>query len=111
MHDGSNPAERDDPADRPWRRIEKLVADTAAELNDGPPDRESSARLLGILRTGSEADAVEAVDEHVKRGAPISSVWDGIHCGAAELQLRVAEHRVAARRHDNPCDPLRVSDH
>ena len=35
------------------------------------------------------ADAVEAVDEHVKRGASISSVWDGIHCGAAELQLRV----------------------
>ncbi|MBM4090292.1 MAG: hypothetical protein FJ276_12845 [Planctomycetes bacterium] len=88
MHEGGNPAERDDPADRPWRQIDKLVVKTAPELNGGPPDREVSTRLLGILRTGSDADAIEAVMEHVKRGASISSVWDGIHCGAAELQLR-----------------------
>jgi hypothetical protein len=89
MHEGGNPAGRDDLADRPWRRNEKIVARIRGDLTDGQPNSEATTELLAVLRTGSYEDATDAVIERLNHGTSPSSIWDAIFCGAAELQLRL----------------------
>ncbi len=88
MHEGGNPAERDDPADRPWRRHEKIVGKIRHDWTAGQSNAEATAELLAVLRTGSGDDAADAVIERLNGGAAPSSIWDAVFSAAAELQLR-----------------------
>jgi len=102
MHEGGNPADRDDLADRPWRRNEKIVGRIRGDWADGQPNSEATTELLAVLRSGSYEDATDAVIERLNHGASPSSIWDAIFCGAAELQLRlpniVSLHAVTTTR-------------
>ena len=102
MHEGGNPADRNDLADLPWRRNEKLGGKIRGDWKDGRLSLEATTELLGVLRSGSYEDAADAVIERLNHGASPTSVWDAIFCGAAELQLRlpniVALHAVTTTR-------------
>ena len=88
MHEGGNPAQRDDPADRPWQRNQERAARIKEDWTAGKPDAAASADLLATLRTGSDDDACEQVVELLNRGVAPQSVWDALFDGAGELLLR-----------------------
>src|SRR4051794_10883559 len=75
-HEGSNPAKRDDAADRPWRRNTERAAKIKEGWAGGKPDSSASADLLTTLRTGSDDDACEQVVELLNRGVAPQSIWD-----------------------------------
>jgi hypothetical protein len=98
MHEGGNPAERDDEADRPWRQNQERVKRIRGDLHAGRLESKATVELLDTLRTGTYSDASSAVIELLNRDVNVQSVWDGLFCGAAELLLRqpgiVALHAV-----------------
>jgi hypothetical protein len=100
MHEGGNPARRDDPADRPWRQNQERAARIQEDWLGGRPDAEAAAELLATLRTGSDSDACEQVVELLNRGVAPQSVWDALFDAAGELLLRqpgiVALHAVTS---------------
>ena len=100
MHEGDNPAGRDDPADRPWRRNQERAARIKDDWTGGKPDAAASADLLATLRTGSDDDACEQVVELLNRGVAPQSVWDALFDAAGELLMRqpgiVALHAVTS---------------
>lgn len=100
MHEGGNPAQGDVPADRPWRRNQKLAQQIPATWQDGKPSISATAALLDSLRHGSDETSCEKVVELLRDGAAPQSIWDGLFCGAAELLLRqpaiVALHAVTS---------------
>lgn len=102
MHEDGNPADRNDVADLPWRRNEKIERKIRGDWKDGGPSPEATFELLEVLRTGSYEDAADAVIERLNHGASPTSLWDAIFCGAAELQLRlpniVSLHGVTTTR-------------
>jgi hypothetical protein len=83
-----NPAEADEPADRPWRRNLELVKRVRPDWVAGTPDRAAAAALMATLRGGSPDDAGEQVVALLNRGAAADSLWDGILNGAGELLMR-----------------------
>jgi hypothetical protein len=100
MHEGDNPARRDDPADQPWRRNQERAARIKDEWTGGQPDATASAELLVTLRTGSDDDACEQVVELLNRGVGPHSIWDALFNASGELLLRqpgiVALHAVTS---------------
>ncbi|NLX95706.1 MAG: hypothetical protein GXY83_05980 [Rhodopirellula sp.] len=102
MHDDGNPADRDDPADQPWRRNQRIAGKIRNNWQDGGLSREATAELLSVFHNGSPEDAADSVIARINAGASPVSVWDAIFCGAAELQLRqpniVSLHAVTTSR-------------
>jgi hypothetical protein len=102
MHEGDNPANRDDEADRPWRRNLQIVSKIRKEWRTGRPDEQATRELLEVFRNGSPDDAADAVLDRLNSGVAPRSIWDAIFCGAAELQLRlpniVSLHAVTTTR-------------
>lgn len=98
MHEGENPAGRDAPADRPWRRNQALAGKIGAAWQGGMPSSEATVDLLAVLRRGSSEAACDKVVELSHRGSAPQSIWDALFCGAGELLLRqpgiVALHAV-----------------
>jgi hypothetical protein len=98
MHEGDNPAKRDDNADRPYRQNEERVERIRREWRDGKTDRRATEELLATLRTSSNDEACDAVVELLNRGVGPQSVWDALHVAAGELLMRqpgiVALHAV-----------------
>ena len=88
MHEGDNPAGRDDPADRPWRRNQELARQIREGWPGGEPDPAAAGDLLATLRRGSEEDACRQVVELLNRGVAPRSLWDALFDGAGELLLR-----------------------
>jgi hypothetical protein len=87
-HEKDNPARRDDPADRPWRRNQERAARIREGWPGGKPDASASADLLTTLRRGSDDDACDQVVELLNRGVAPQSIWDALFDGAGELLLR-----------------------
>ena len=85
---GGNPAQRDDPADRPGRRNQERAARIKEGWTEGKPDSNASADLLTTLRNGSDSDACEQVVELLNRGVAPQSIWDALFDGSGELLLR-----------------------
>ena len=83
-----NPAERDDPADRPWRRNQELAGRIPAGWQKGRTDREATLALLHTLRKGMEDDACDKAVELLNSGAGAQSIWDALFLGSAELVVR-----------------------
>lgn len=98
MHEGSNPAARDDEADRPYRRNLERVKTIRSDWRDGTLDDGATRELLSTLRTGTNDDACELCVEMLNRGVSAQSLWDGMLVGAGELLMRqpaiVALHAV-----------------
>lgn len=98
MHEDGNPAQRDAPADRPWRRNQQLVDQIPTDWQTGKTDDDATRSLLHALRDGSENDVCDLVVQLLKKGAGPQSIWDALFLGAAELVVRqpgiVALHAV-----------------
>lgn len=87
-HEGSNPAKRDDEADRPGRDNLKRLAEIRKDWQRGKIDPEAAADLLATLRAGSAADGSAKVVELLNRQIDPASIWDGIFLDAGELLMR-----------------------
>jgi hypothetical protein len=86
-HEGDNPARRDSPADRPWRRNQVLARQIRADWQDGKPDDAATAELLAVLRQGSDEAACDKTVQLLSRRIAPQSIWDALFCGAGELLL------------------------
>ena len=85
-----NPAESDEPADRPGRHNIARAARIREGWSAGKCDTRASADLLSTLRHGSDDDASQQVVELLNRGIAPQSIWDALFDGAGELLLRQA---------------------
>jgi len=98
MHEGDNPAKRDDAADQPFRRNEELAKRIRPEWQDGKLDVAATTELLETMRSASNDEASDAVVAMLNRGVAPQSVWDALHVAAGELLMRqpgiVALHAV-----------------
>ncbi len=83
-----NPADADEPADRPWRRNLERVKKVRPDWLAGRPDRGATTELLAALRTGSPDDVCERAVTLLNRGVAVQSLWDGVLAGAGELIMR-----------------------
>jgi hypothetical protein len=90
QHEDGNPAQRDAPADQPWKHNLERAARIKDEWTGGKRDSAASADLLATLRKGSSDDACEQVVELLNRGIAAQSIWDALFTGAGELLLRQA---------------------
>ena len=88
MHEEGNPADRDAPADRPWRRNQELVREVKEGWQGGEPDDSAAADLMATLRQGSDEDACRQVVELLNWGVAPQSLWDALFDGAGELLMR-----------------------
>ena len=89
-HEKGNPADRDEPADRPGRLNLARAARIKEGWYAGKPDTAASSDLLSTLRKGSDSDASQQVVELLNRGISPQSIWDALFDGAGELLLRKA---------------------
>jgi hypothetical protein len=88
-HDGGgNPAKREDPADRSWRRNLERAPRIKEDWTGGKPDAAASADLLSTLRKGYDDNACEQVVELLNRDVAPQSIWDALFDAAGELLLR-----------------------
>lgn len=98
MHEGDNPAKREDPADMPFRRNEDLAGKIDAEWRNGKLDQGATEELVETLRSAANDESCDAVVATLNRGASPQSVWDAMHVAAGELLMRqsgiVALHAV-----------------
>jgi hypothetical protein len=84
-----NPADADEPADRPWRRnLERVKQIKAGALAQGASDQSATTDLLAALRTGTPDDACEKVVAVLNRGTGAAAAWDAVLAGAGELLMR-----------------------
>jgi hypothetical protein len=98
MHEEGNPAERDDEADRPFRRNQELAAKIRPEWRGGRVEKSATETLLQSLRTGSNDEVCDQVVKLLNEGISPVSVWDAMHVASGELLMRqpgiVALHAV-----------------
>ncbi len=90
QHEKVNPADHDEPADRPGRHNLVRAARIREGWYAGKPDAAAAADLLSTLRKGSEDDASQQVVELLNRGIAPQTLWDALFDGAGELLLRQA---------------------
>ena len=83
-----NPAELDDPADRPWRGNLERVKKFGTNRNEARPDPKVVPELLTVLREGTPAAASDLVISLMQRGVAVSTIWDGVLGSAGELLMR-----------------------
>ncbi len=83
--EGPNPATSDLAPDRPGRRHWALLADPPAAAGSAPVE---VADLLAVLRTGSDADAGQAMWQAIARGTAPDVLWSAIFAAAGDLMLQ-----------------------
>jgi hypothetical protein len=88
MHEGGNPRDRDDDADRPYRRNLELAGTIREDWLDGKADAEATKALMETIRMGTNDDACDQTVELLNRGASPQSIWDALHAAAGELLMR-----------------------
>ncbi len=97
-HDGTNPAERDDEADRAGRRNSELVSTIRENWLDGQLDDGAVQELLATMRTSSSEDVCDQVISLINSGVSPQSIWDAQFVFAGELLMRqpgiIALHSV-----------------
>jgi hypothetical protein len=85
---GDNPAKRDDPADRPFRRNQELAKKVSENWQGGKVDNGATREMLATLRTASNDGACDQVVELLNRGIAPQSVFDALHVFAGEMLMR-----------------------
>jgi hypothetical protein len=97
-HEGDNPAQRDDEADRPWRRNVERAGKIRPQWLTGRNDPAGMAEMLDALRQGNEDETSEKVVDLLNRQIAPQAIWDALLIGAGELLARqpgiVALHAV-----------------
>jgi hypothetical protein len=88
MRGNVNPADSDQPTDRPWRRNLERVKQARQDWTGGDPDPAAAGALLATLRTGTPDDLGAEVLRLLNRGVAPASLWDGVFAGAGELLMR-----------------------
>jgi hypothetical protein len=88
QHDGGNPAERDEEADRPGRENVGRAARIRRGWQTGKVTPEAAKEMLVALRTTTPAEACDKVVELLNKGVDPSSVWDGLLLRAGELIMQ-----------------------
>ncbi|MBI1247867.1 hypothetical protein GC197_08450 [bacterium] len=88
MHEGSNPAQRDDEADRPFRRNEEIAAKLRDDWTSGKLDPGATQAMIETLRSGSNDDACDQVVQLINAGASPQSIWDAIHIVSGEMVMQ-----------------------
>lgn len=87
-HTGGNPADRDDPADRPgrenWERLHRI----RDGWTGGVFSPEATYLLLTTLRYATPGAAAEAIVTCLNRGVAPASLWDALFQHANELLMR-----------------------
>jgi hypothetical protein len=100
MHDGDNPAKRNDEADRPYRRNQDLAKTIRAEWRDGKVDPNATKELLQTLRTGTNDEACDNVVSLLNNGVSPQSIWDALNVAAGEMLMQqpaiVALHGITS---------------
>jgi hypothetical protein len=97
-HEGDNPRERDDSADRPWRLNVERAKNIREGWLEGRVDAAATGEMLDALRQGDENQTSEKVVELLNREIAPQAIWDALLVGAGELLVRqpgiVALHAV-----------------
>jgi hypothetical protein len=98
QHEGSNPAQRDDAADRPWRTNQELAAQFPEDWQSGELRPAATQQLLEILRSATFEEAPREAVALINSGASPESLWDALFLSAGELLMRkpgiIALHSV-----------------
>jgi len=84
-HSGTNPARRDDPADRPWRENLARAARIRRDWRRGRIAPQATTDLLAALRTASPSEGSERIMTMLNEGIDPSCLWDGLFLTAGEL--------------------------
>jgi hypothetical protein len=87
-HEGTNPAQRDDEADRPGRENVQRARRIRVGWQRGRVSREASLELVQTLRTASAAEASERVVSLLNDQIDPASVWDAIFLMSGEWLMR-----------------------
>ena len=87
-HDGKNPAEHDELADRPGRRNQERLKELRATWNGGENRPGAAADLLATLRSGSWDDSAAKVVALINAGSGPQPMWDAMFQHAGELLMR-----------------------
>ncbi len=87
-HEGGNPAERDADQDRPGRDNLRRAQNIRADWQRGEVSPEAAARFLAVLRTGTPAEACEAVVGALNGRTSPAVLWDACFLCAGELLMR-----------------------
>lgn len=88
QRDRVNPAEADEPADRPWRQNLERVKSIRADWIAGKPDPAAATAMLEAIRKGTPDLVCAQAAELLNRGVAAQSLWDGVFAGAGELLMR-----------------------
>ncbi len=99
-HEGSNPAQRDADADRPFRHNRQRLRKIRSDWQSGKPSASATVDLLNTLRHASTDDACRQVVALLNRGVAAQSIWDALLNAAGELMMRrpgiIALHAVTS---------------
>ena len=89
-HDVKNttPALSDEPADRPWRRNQKLVAGMGSAWMSGRVDDGATREMLAVLRQGTDEEACDKAVALIGSGISPQSIWDALFIAASEIVMR-----------------------
>lgn len=87
-HEGGNPAERDDIADRPGRENLRRLTRIRAHWQRGRLASSAATDMLATVRSASPSDASERVVALLNEGIDPASIWDGLFLAAGELLMR-----------------------
>lgn len=87
-HEGTNPAQRDDNADRPGRENQRRLTRIRDHWQRGNISATATRDLLAALRSGTPAQASEQVVTMLNQQIDPASVWDGLLLMAGELLMR-----------------------
>jgi hypothetical protein len=88
MHNGSNPAERDDSVDRPGRVNQQRIKEVRPGWQSGELDPAATREMLTMLRDGDSSGTSAKVVELLNKGVAPQSVWDALFQSAGELLMR-----------------------
>jgi len=84
----TTPALSDDPADRPWRRNQKLASDMGPAWMTGKLDDGATRDMLTVLRQGTNNDSCDTAVALIGRGVSPHSIWDALFTAASEIVMR-----------------------
>ncbi len=99
-HEGTNPAQRDADADRPFRQNQRRIHDIRTDWQTGRLNASATVELLNTLRHASTDEACAQVVTLLNRGVAPQSIWDALLNAAGELMMRrpgiIALHAVTS---------------
>lgn len=87
-HEGTNPARRDAPADRPWRDNLDRARRVREGWQRGRVSREAAVGLLEALREANTGDACQRVVTMLNDEVDPASVWDGLFLRGGECLMQ-----------------------